>query len=282
MTHCRVLLRSLRAFNIKCILDGGQKTLNMKPCAIVTGSATGVGAATALMLAKAGWNVVINYSKSKAEAEETTGFCREAGADTLLLQGDVSDDSVCRQLVAGAVDRWGRLDALINNAGTTRFCPLSELEGLTADDFLYLYRVNVLSAFQMARAAAPHLKKQKGSIVNVSSISALNGMGSSIAYTCSKGAMVTLTLSLAHALAPEVRVNAICPGFIQGRWTRGFLGEKYELVNENFARASTLQVTAKPEDIAEGIVYFVTGAKLSTGEIRTIDGGFSHKVTSLG
>ncbi len=254
----------------------------MKPCAIVTGSATGVGAATALMLSKAGWNVLINYSKSKTEAEETAHLCKESGADVLLLQGDVSDDLVCRHLVEVAISRWNRLDALVNNAGTTRFCPLSDLEGLTTDDFLYLYQVNVLSAFQMSRAAAPYLKKQKGSVVNVSSISALNGSGSSIAYTCSKGAMVTLTLSLAHALAPEVRVNAICPGFIQGRWTRGFLGEKYERVNQNFANASTLQVTATPEDIAEGICYFVTGAKLSTGEIRTIDGGFSHKVTSLG
>jgi 3-oxoacyl-[acyl-carrier protein] reductase len=234
------------------------------------------------MLSQMGWNVLINYSRSGAEAEETARYCREAGADIIVMQGDVSDDAVCRKLVEISVARWGRLDALVNNAGTTRYCPLSDLEGLKKDDFIHLYEVNVLSAFQMSRAAAPHLKKQSGSIVNVSSISALNGSGSSIAYTCSKGAMVTLTLSLAHALAPEVRVNAVCPGFIQGRWTKSFLGGKYEQVNENFAKASTLQTTATPADIAEGIVYFVTGAKLSTGEVRTIDGGFSHKVTSLG
>jgi 3-oxoacyl-[acyl-carrier protein] reductase len=234
------------------------------------------------MLSQMGWNVLINYSKSKAEAEETAKFCRDAGADIIIMQGDVSNDDVCRQLVEASMAQWGRLDALVNNAGTTRYCPLPDLEGLSRDDFIHLYEVNVLSAFQMSRAAAPHLKKQHGSIVNVSSISALNGSGSSIAYTCSKGAMVTLTLSLAHALAPQVRVNAVCPGFIQGRWTKNFLEEKYEQVNKNFAKASTLQMTATPADIAEGIVYFVTGAKLSTGEVRTIDGGFSHKVTSLG
>jgi len=254
----------------------------MRPAAIITGSATGVGAATAVLLAQKGWNVLINYTRSKIEAEETAEQCRKSGADVIILQGDVSDDLACRKMVDLSIEKWGHLNALVNNAGTTRFCPLPDLEGLTQADFQDLYQVNVVGAFQMARAAAPYLKKEKGSVVNVSSISGLNGSGSSIAYACSKGAMVTLTLSLAHALAPEVRVNAICPGFIQGRWTKNFLGDHYDKVKRNFAQAATLGVTAMPEDIAEGIVYFVTGAKLSTGEIRTIDAGFSHYVTKLG
>jgi 3-oxoacyl-[acyl-carrier protein] reductase len=254
----------------------------MKKTAIITGSATGVGAATAIQLAQEGWNVVVNYSKSELEAQETAKKCEGHGAEVILMKADVADDTNCRNMVAAVMTKWGRLDALVNNAGTTRFCPLSDLEGLSKEDFMYLYEVNVLSAFQMSRAAAPHLKKSNGSIVNVSSISALNGSGSSMAYTCSKGAMVTLTLSLAHALAPEVRVNCICPGFIQGRWTKNFLGEKYEAVRDNFAAASSLQATTTPEDIADAIAYYVTRAKLNTGEIRTVDGGFSHHVVKLG
>ena len=218
----------------------------MRKSAIVTGSSSGVGAATALMLAKEGWNLVVNYSKSKSEGQDVAQKCRAYGADVILFQGDVSNDDICRDMVDSVVQKWGGLDALVNNAGTTKFCPLSDLEGLNEDDFLNLYRINVLSAFQMSRAAAPHLKKAQGSIVNVSSISALNGSGSSIAYTCSKGAMVTLTLSLAHALAPHVRVNCICPGFIQGRWTKNFLKDSYDKVNRAFAEASSLQVTATP------------------------------------
>ncbi len=254
----------------------------MNKTAIITGSATGVGSATALQLAARGWNVLINYSKSQKEAEDIFSQCKDLGSDALLYKGDVSSDAVCRKMVKIAVDHWGRLDGLVNNAGTTCYCKLSDLEGVKKDDFIYLYEVNLLSAFQMTRAAAPHLKRNKGSIVNVSSISALNGSGSSIAYTCSKGAMVTLTLSLAHALSPDVRVNCICPGFIQGRWTKNFLGERYDEIENSFANASSLNVTATPDDIAESIVYFITGAPLSTGEIRTVDGGFSHYVTKLG
>lgn len=253
----------------------------MKPGIIITGSATGVGAATARSLASKGWNVLINYTKSKKEAEETAHHCSQFGSDTILMKADVSEDLNCRKMVQKAFEKWNRIDGLVNNAAQTRFCPLSDLEGLKQQDFHDLYQVNLVSAFQMTRAATPYLMNQKGSVVNVSSIAGINGNGSSIAYACSKGALITLTLSLAHALAPDVRVNAICPGFIQGRWTKNFLKENYEKVNESFARASSLQTTATPEDVADGIVHFITGAKLSTGEIRTIDGGFSHFVTKL-
>jgi 3-oxoacyl-[acyl-carrier protein] reductase len=256
--------------------------MKKRSTAIITGSATGVGAATAIQLAEEGWNVLVNYSKSEQEAQATASQCESLGAEVILMKADVAEDTNCRMMVDAVMAKWGRLDALVNNAGTTRFCPLADLEGVSEDDFLYLYKVNVLSAFQMSRAAAPHLKKSHGSIVNVSSISALNGSGSSIAYTSSKGALVTLTLSLAHALAPEVRVNCICPGFIQGRWTKNFLGGKYESVRDNFAAASSLQATTTPEDIADAIAYYVTRAKLNTGEIRTVDGGFSHHVVKLG
>lgn len=254
----------------------------MKKCAIVTGSSSGVGAATALMLSQSGWNVLVNYHRNADGAEMVAARCREANADVLIFQGDVSDDSVCRSMVTAVIDRWGRIDGLVNNAGDTRYCPLTDLEGINAVDFLDLYSTNVISAFQMTRAASPALKQARGSVVNVSSIAGLNGNGSSMAYACSKGAMITLTLSLAHALAPDVRVNCICPGLIHGRWARNYLGDRYDIITENFAKASTLDRIATPEDIAEGIVHFVTEAKMSTGEIRTIDGGFTHFVTKLG
>lgn len=250
--------------------------------AIITGSSTGVGAATAMQLAQRGWNVVINYARSQQEAEATAMQCREAGAEVLLIQADVSSDTACRDLVHEVYHAWGRIDALVNNAGTTKFCAYDNLEGLSAEDWHHIYGINVVGAYQMARAAAPHLKEQQGCIVNNASIAGLNGMGSSIAYAASKGALVTLTLSLAHALGPEIRVNAVCPGFIQGRWTQGFLGERYEAVNQQFAEAATLQKTALPADVAEVIVFLVTGARLMTGEIMIVDGGSTLKQVTLG
>ena len=162
----------------------------------------------------------------------------------------------------------------MNNAGTTKFCQYSDLEGLTKADFLNLYEINVVGAYQMTRAAVPHLKASlDGVIVNTSSVSAISGVGSSIAYAASKGALSTMTLSLAHALAPRVRVNAVCPGFIQGRWTQEFLGDKYEAVKEVIERGTLLRQTALPEDIADSIVFLIEKAKMMTGQILTVDGG---------
>ncbi len=255
----------------------------MKKVAIITGSATGVGAATAKQLSATGaWNVAINYTKSRDEAMQTASRCKALGAEVLTICADVSDDAACVSLVGEVVTRWGRLDTLINNAGTTKFCDFSDLDGLSKEDFFHLYGVNVVGAYQMSRAAYPHLRQQQGSIVNNSSVSALTGVGSSIAYAASKGAMVTLTLSLAHALGPEVRVNAVCPGFIQGRWTKGFLGDRYESVKKTFEQGATLQVTATPGDIADAIVYLATRAKIVTGEIMIVDGGSSLKQVTLG
>ena len=257
-------------------------TQSRKKVAIVTGSATGVGAATAIELSQLGWNVVINYSRSRNEAEETANHCREAGAQVMVIRADVSDDSECRAMVTSTVKQWGRIDALVNNAGTTKFCHLSDLDGLTHEDFLHLYSVNVVGAFQMARAVAPHLRSVKGCIVNTASIAGLTGMGSSIAYAASKGAMVTMTLSLAHALSPDIRVNAVCPGFIQGRWTKGFLGDRYDQVRQEVEESATLQITATPSDIAESLVYLITKAKIITGEIMIVDGGSTLKQVTLG
>ncbi|MDO9126183.1 MAG: SDR family NAD(P)-dependent oxidoreductase, partial [Parvibaculum sp.] len=138
--------------------------------AIVTGSATGLGAAVALQLADKGCNVVINYTKSEIEAKETLAACEAKGVEAILAQGDVGEDADCRRIVQAAVDKWGRVDVLVNNAGGTKFANHAELDELNAEDFLWIYKVNVVGAYQMIRACAPHMKQAgKGSVVNISS-----------------------------------------------------------------------------------------------------------------
>ena len=187
--------------------------------AIVTGSAAGVGAATARLFATKGWNVVVNYSRSEDDAKATQAACEAEGVETLMVKADISDDSECRRLVEETIDKWGRVDALVNNAGTTKYVAHDDLEGLTTEDFERIFRVNVFGVYQMTRAVTPHMKAAgQGAVVNISSIAGVYGQGSSVAYAASKGAVNTMTYSLARALAPEIRVNASCPGFITGRW----------------------------------------------------------------
>ncbi|WBY02525.1 SDR family NAD(P)-dependent oxidoreductase [Ramlibacter tataouinensis] len=248
--------------------------MNDRPAALITGSATGVGAATALQLAQRGWDVVINYSRSEAEANETAQACRAGGADVLVLQGDVAQDADCRRLVGEAVGRWGRLDALVNNAGTSVFGEAARWDALDADVFQRILGVNTIGTFQMVRAAAPHLKAARGSIVNVSSVAGALGIGSSVPYVASKGAVNAMTLHLARTLAPEIRVNAVCPGLITSRWfTRGIGEEAYEKTRQAYEAQVPLGRACTPEDVAESIVWLVTGARTVTGELVLLDSG---------
>jgi NAD(P)-dependent dehydrogenase (short-subunit alcohol dehydrogenase family) len=250
-------------------LDGGT--------VIVTGSATGVGAASAKLLASKGCNVVINYTKSEAEAKETVAACEALGVETVLCQADVSVDADCRRMTDAAMDKWGRIDGLINNAGRTTFVPHGELESLDIEDFQGIYAVNVVGPFQMTRAVAPHMRAAgQGSVVNISSVAGVMGGGSSIAYAASKGALNTMTLSLARALGPEIRVNTVCPGFIAGRWLRGGMGDEvYEAALARQERVTPLKKAGTPEDMAQAAVWFLEGADLVTGEILMVDAG-SH------
>ena len=242
----------------------------MKKTAIITGSASGIGAATAIELSKRGWNVVINYSKSEAEAKKVAAQCKEA----IVVQADVGEDADCRRLAQAALDKWGRIDALVNSAGTTKFVKHADLEALSADDFLRMYRLNVVGPFQMARACAAALKAGKGAIVNVSSVAALMGTGSSIAYAASKAALNTLTFSLARVLAPEVRVNAVSPGYVDTPWqTKGLGAERANQAAAHFATMVPLKDYARPEDVAETIAWLIEGARQVTGEIVFVDGG---------
>lgn len=242
---------------------------------IVTGSSSGVGAATALKLAERGCNVVINYARSAAAAERVAEACRALGAGVAVCQADVSKDDDCRRLVAAATDSFGRLDGLVNNAGTTKFVDHRNLAGLDGDDFFGIYAVNVLGPFQMCRAAEAALRDSgDGAVVNVASIAGVRGVGSCIAYAASKGALVTMTKSLARVLGPEIRVNAVCPGFIEGEWLAAGLGaERYEAARAGAAARAPLQRNCTPESVAETIILFLEGASIVTGESIILDGG---------
>ena len=190
------------------------------------------------------------------------------------MQADVGDDAACRRLAQAALDKWGRIDALVNNAGTTKFVKHADLDGLSADDFLRIYRLNVVGPFQMARACAPALKAGKGAIVNVSSVASLLGTGSSMAYAASKAGLNSLTMSLARVLGPEVRVNAVCPGYVDTPWQSGALGqERANQAAAHYASMVPLKDHARPEDIADAILWLIEGARQTTGEILFVDGG---------
>ncbi|HUJ86253.1 MAG TPA: SDR family oxidoreductase [Burkholderiales bacterium] len=238
--------------------------------AIVTGSASGIGAAVALELAARGWRVLVNYSKSEKQAREVAARCSEA----IAVRADVSDDAQCRALVQAALDKWGRLDALVNNAGTTKFVPHAELDGLSAGDFQRIYATNVIGPFQMCRAAAPALKAARGAIVNVSSLASRVATGSSIAYAASKAALNTVSMTLARVLAPEVRVNVIAPGFVDTPWlVAGYGEERYARLRETYAAIAPLGSVTQPQDVAQAAAWLIEGASQVTGQVLYVDAG---------
>jgi 3-oxoacyl-[acyl-carrier protein] reductase len=236
-------------------------------CVIVTGSASGLGAATAGILAKSGARVVVNYSNSKNEAEATAEACRKAGAkEVVVVQGDVSRDEDCKRIVAAAAP-WGRLDALVNNAGTTKHVAHDKLDQLSAEDFQRIFAVNTIGPYQMVRAARSLLEAganasgKPAAVVNISSVAGISGGGSSVAYAASKGALNTMTLSLSRALAPLIRVNTVCPGYIDTPWFtkgRGEAGAKQ--VRDSVVARAPLKVASTAEDIAEVVCFLAAPA----------------------
>ncbi|WP_342710005.1 SDR family oxidoreductase [Bradyrhizobium sp. B124] len=254
----------------------------MTKVAIVTGSATGLGAACAIELADRGWNITINYSKSKKDAEETFEKVKAKGVDAILVQANVGQDADCRKLAAATLEKWGRIDGLINNAATTKFQKEGDLEDVTPEDFECIMRINVAGPYMMTRAVWPTMRKQweereeRGSIVNISSIGGATGNGSSIPYVASKGGLNTMTLALARWLGPAVRVNTVCPGIVQGRWLLNGMGEtEYEKLKEKMTQNTPLRLAGTAEQSAEAAVFFLTSASGVTGEILLVDAG-SH------
>jgi 3-oxoacyl-[acyl-carrier protein] reductase len=245
--------------------------------AIVTGSSSddGIGSECAKILASRGCNVVVNYATNKAGAEKVVALCKEAGGDAIAVRGDVSKDDDCKALVQACLDKWGRLDVLVNNAATTKPIPHRRMDLLDGAEFERIFAVNVIGNYQMTRAAAPHLKASgDAAIVNISSVGAMRAGGSSMAYTASKAALNNLTMSTARALAPEVRVNALCPGGMLGAWTRKILTE--EQYQERIDASKTeypLHRGITTRDVAVAALFLVEGATTMTGECIRMDCG---------
>jgi len=237
---------------------------------LVTGGGTGTGRAVALGLAKLGIHVVVNYSRSKEEAEQTAVEVRELGVSCLLQQADVSDDAQVRTMIENTIKHFGRLDYLVNSAGVTAFVDLADLEGLKSEHWDRIMDVNVKGVFHVCRAASPYLKQSKGNIVNITSIAGLTGQGSCIAYAASKAAEISVTKSMARVLAPEVRVNSVAPGIILTRWVAG----REEHV-QKFGEGTLLERVCTPEDVAEVVLSLLTSAAMVTGQTIVVDGGMT-------
>jgi 3-oxoacyl-[acyl-carrier protein] reductase len=246
-----------------------------KPAALVTGAATGIGRAAAVALAGAGYDVAINYSRSEAAARETAAQAQAKGAKTLLFQCDVSDDAGVRKMLKAVEEEFGRLDALVNNAGITSNVKPADFEGMTAEEWDRVFAVNVRGMFQVTRAAAPLLKAARGSIVNTASIVGLRPGPQPLPYAASKAAVVSLTKLLALNLAPDVRVNAVAPGWMEGDWMKRMLKDKYDDLMERRAKLTPLKRVVTADDVAETMMSLIAGNRFVTGEVVVVDGGFS-------
>ncbi len=246
--------------------------------ALVTGGSTGIGRATVLHLARSGVaGVVINYRTAKDQAEQAAAEVRKIGAKALCVHADVKRDEEVRRMVQQAGERFGRLDVLVNNAGVTRWVPITDLEGLTDAIWDEILDVNVKAAFRCTRAAVPLLSKTHGMVVNVSSISGIlaTATSSSLAYGTAKAALIYLTRGLAVALAPKVRVNAVAPAFTDTKWMKDHYQDDYDQMVDRASANFPLQRVATPEDVAAAIVSLMTGGDFVTGQTLIVDGGLS-------
>ncbi len=243
--------------------------------ALITGGGTGVGRATALALAKLGCSVAINYSRSQSEAEQTAADAEKLGVKAIAVQADVADDAAVRAMVSQVEQAFGRLDMLVNSAGTTRFIAHQDLEKVTDDDWTRIMAVNVQGPFHCIRAVKDALLRAGGGeVVSVASVAGIQASGSSIPYCASKAALLNMTIALARVLAPKIRVNAVAPGFITGRWLEQGLGrEAYDSTKQAFENRLPLGQVCTPEDIAMAIVGIITGSDVMTGQTVVVDGG---------
>lgn len=242
--------------------------------ALITGGATGLGRTTGLMLAQLGCSVAINHvAATREDALKTVAEIQALGVAAVAIEADVTDSDACRQMAEAAVALAGQLDILINCAGVTRFIPHAALDDVRDEDWDFILDVNVKGTFHSARACRHALDANGGVIINIASISGINATGSSIPYAVSKAGVITLTTALARVMAPRIRVNAVAPGFIEGRWMRDGLADRYTKSRESFADASALGRVCQPEDVAAAIISLITGSDMVTGHTLVCDGG---------
>jgi len=247
-----------------------------KPAALVTGAATGIGRSAAIALAKHGYDVVVNFSRSEDAAKITAREAEAAGSRALLYRADVSDDASVRAMLAATEKEFGRLDVLINNAGTTVDVEPKNFEEMTVDAWNRVFSVNVLGLFLVTRAATPLLKKSpNGCIVNTCSIAGLRPSAQPLPYAASKAAVANLTKTLANALGPQIRVNAVAPGWIEGDWMKKTLAGNYEGLMARRAKYTPLNRCCTEDDVADSMLSLILHNRFVTGEIIIVDGGFS-------
>lgn len=247
----------------------------MKKSALVTGAATGIGRSAALALAGAGYDVALNFSSSERAARETAAAAGKLGARTLLVRCDVSDEAGVRAMLKAVASEFGRLDVLINNAGTTAPWKPRDLETLSLEDWDRVFAVNVRGLFQVTRAAIPLLRQSKGCVVNTASIVGLRPGPQPLPYAASKAAVVNLTKTLAWNLAPDIRVNAVAPGWMEGDWMKRMLKDKYDDLMDRRARATPLGRVVSADDVADTMMSLIQSNRFVTGEVIVIDGGFA-------
>ncbi len=248
---------------------------NQDRAVLITGAASGIGAATARRFIAEGWQVAINYlDPGQQEAAKTLAGSAAPATRSIALQGDVTLDADCVRLVEQSLAAFGRLDALVNAAGISKMVAHNDLHGLNADDFQRIYAVNTIGPFQMMRAAAPHLKATgQGAIVNISSRAGIAGSGSSIAYAASKAGLNAMTLAMARVLAPEVRVNAVCPVLTEGGFVERLAPESFAKRRAHQIAVTPLKRIGHPDEVAETIHWLITSAAMMTGAIVELDFG---------
>src|SRR5438309_1235219 len=250
-------------------------TPSTKRAALVTGAASGIGRAAALALARAGYHVAINYSKSEKEAKAVAEEAGRSGARTLLCRCDVADEAGVRAMLTTVGDEFGRLDVLINNAGTTAAWKPKDLESLSLEDWDRVFAVNVRGLFQVTRAAVPLLRVSEGCIVNTASTVGLRPGPHPLPYAASKAAVVNLTKTLAWNLGPEIRVNAVAPGWMEGDWMKRMLKDKYDDLMGTRAKSTPLKRIVTADDVAETMLSLIESNRFVTGEVMVIDGGYT-------
>ena len=246
-----------------------------RKAALVTGGATGIGRSAVLALARAGFDVAVNYSSSETAARETAAEAEKLGARTLLVRCDVSDEQGVRAMLRAVEEKFRRLDVLVNNAGTTASWKPRDLETLSLEDWDRVFAVNVRGLFQVTRAAVPLLRKTQGCIINTASIVGLRPGPQPLPYAASKAAVVNLTKTLAWNLGPEIRVNAVAPGWMEGDWMKRMLKDKYADLMEKRAKATPLRRVVTADDVAETMMSLIQSNRFVTGEVVVIDGGFA-------
>jgi 3-oxoacyl-[acyl-carrier protein] reductase len=247
-----------------------------RPAALVTGAATGIGRSAAIALAKNGYDVVVNFSRSEGAAKKAVQECKAAGANALLFRCDVSDDAGVRAMLAATEEEFGRLDVLINNAGTTVDIEPRNFDAITVEQWKRVFDVNVLGVFLVTRAAAPLLRKSPNAcVVNTCSIAGLRPSAQPLPYAASKAAVANLTKTLANALGPQIRVNAVAPGWIEGEWMKRTLAENYDGLMARRAKYTPLRRCCTEDDVADSMLSLILHNRFVTGEIIIVDGGFS-------